>query len=421
MGDPLLSAALIVRDEAEEIGGCLAALAGLVDEVVVYDTGSSDETVHRARAAGARVIDGFWDGDMARARCDAAAAANGQWVLVLDTDERVQGDPEALRAMLSAERPADAFTVLVRGVDADGVGGAYVHWATRVVRRGVVTWAGRVAERPVMVTSAVPDGEAGLVVESTPRTETMPSHVLSIEHHGFGDPEALRRKGERGAALAEAELQALLRLRPHDAEGIAAALLHLGRSLITAGRLQDAVDTFEMLRELAPGTQQWREATDFLARLLLGDGHDEAVVLLSDQLREAGADARYCDWLRAQALAQLGSPAEALELVRAIDELVDPAGRRYDVGQVLEVHALLAALLGHREEALSALVRAMAHHGRVAGRGPMLLELWTAGEGTPGELAAQLRRHGTGHLPALARELRAAGGGGPDIALALDL
>jgi hypothetical protein len=410
-----ISAVLVVRDEAAEIGDCVAALAGFADEVVVYDIGSSDDTPALARAAGAAVIDGFWDGDFGRARNDAAAAAFGDWLLVLDADERVVGDPAELRRLL-AEAGPDARTVLVHDTAEDGFGG-YRHWATRLVRRNAVVWTGRVHEQPVRA-----DG-------LPPVAETMPVHALGIERQGSADRDVVRRKGEHHAHLAEAELHALLRLRPHDRPGIAEALLALGRSLIAAERLQDAVDTFETLRELAPRTPQWLEGTDFLARILLGtQGFDDAVLLLSEQLRDAGADPRYCDWLQAQALAHLGSPGDALELVRGIDELVDPGGRRYEIGRVLELRALLAALVGERQEALDSLTQAMAHHGRVRGHGQLLLQLWAAegdaagspaADRTPAGLARLVRETGSSHLTAIARELRAAGGEGPDVAMAL--
>jgi hypothetical protein len=413
-----ISAVIVVRDEAGEIGDCVAALAGFVDEVLVYDTGSTDDTVPLARAAGATVVDGFWDGDHGRSRNDAADAAAGEWLLVVDADERVAGDPAELRALLADDAGAgvaggparpDARSVLIHDTAEDGLGGGYHHWVTRLVRRGTVRWVGRVHERPVRADGLPPDAEV------------LPAHVLGIEHRGYADPEAVRRRGERNAHLAEAELHALHRLRPHDRAGIADALLALGRSLVTAGRPQDAVDTFETLRELAPRTPQWMEGTDYLARLLLGGGgFDEAVVLLSEQLREVGGDPRYCDWLRAQGLAQLGSPNEALELVRGVDELVDPGGRRHDLGQVLEMRALMAALVGERQEALDALAQAMAHHGRVRGRGRLLLDLWAAeADHSPADLARLVRKAGDRHLLAIARELRAAGGEGPDVALAL--
>ena len=154
--------------------------------------------------------------------------------------------------------------------------------------------------------------------------------------------------------------------------------------------------------------------------VLLGAGHDDVVVQLSKQLSEAGVDPRYCDWLRAQALAQLGQPEEALRLVRGVDELIDPAGRRYDLGQVLEVRSLLASLLGLQDEALAMLTLAVARHGRIRGRGPMLLQLW--GEGPATGLASIVRQSGSpAHLGAVAEELRRCGGAGPEVAVALAL
>jgi hypothetical protein len=337
-----ISAVIVVRDEAGEIGDCVSALTGLADEIVVYDTGSADDTVPLARAAGAVVVEGFWDGDLGRARNAAAATAAGDWLLVVAADERVTCDPAGLRAALATEGPV-VRGVLVHDTAADGLGDGHHEWSDRLVRRGAVHWVGRVHERPIR--------DDGL----PPVTETLLPDLLRVERRGYADPDVARRKGEHRAHMAEAELHALLRLRPHDRAGIAEALLALGRSLVTAGRLQDAVDTFETLRELAPRTSQWLEGTDYLARVLLGGGgHDDAVVFLSEQLRTGGADPRYCDWLRAQALAQLGSPEEALALVRDVDELIDAGGRRLDPAQLPALRELLTTLAEGRREALDA-------------------------------------------------------------------
>lgn len=403
----LLSAVLIVRDEATELADCLACLRDVVDEVVVYDTGSVDETRDLARAGGAVLVEGFWDDDFGRARTAAAQAATGTWLLVVDADERLVADPGPLRALLAEDRTANGFSVRIDNAgEADGSAG-YAHWGTRLVRRGAVRWVGAVHERPLTL--------AGL----DPVVDTMPGHLLSLDHLGYADPERVRRKAGRNALLAQAELDELMSsAAAADRLAVAGVLLNLGRSLIGAGRPQDAVDTFETVREIAPGTQAWNEATDHLARVLLGAGHDEFVVQLSQQLSDAGADPRYCDWLRAQALAQLGQPEEALRLVRGVDELIDPAGRRYDLGQVLEVRSLLAAMLGLKDEALAMLTLAVARHGRIRGRGPMLLELW--GSAPPIGLASIVRQSGSAaHLGAVAQELRGSGGAGPEVAAAL--
>jgi tetratricopeptide (TPR) repeat protein len=405
----LLSAVLIVRDEALDIADCLASLRDVVDEVVVYDTGSTDQTRELARTAGALVVEGFWDDDFGRARTDAAAAASGKWLLVVDADERLVANAAAIRAFLGEERAADCLSVRIDNAGAADGSPGYAHWGSRLVRRGAVRWVGAVHERPLTLQGA------------EPVADTMPGHLLSLDHLGYADPDRVRRKADRNALLAQAELDAMTSGARPNPRAVAGALLNLGRSLIGAGRAQDAVDTFETVREIAvPGTQAWNEATDHLARVLLGAGHDDVVVQLSEQLSEAGADPRYCDWLRAQALAQLGQPEEALRLVRGVDELIDPAGRRYDLGQVLEVRSLLAALLGLKDEALATLTLAVARHGRIRGRGPMLLELW--GSAPASGLASIVRQSGSPtHLSEVAQEFRSSGGAGPEVAAALSV
>ncbi len=71
----LISVCLIVKDEEEMLASCLESVADIADEIVVYDTGSTDGTVEIARAAGARVIEGYWDDSFARARNAALAHA----------------------------------------------------------------------------------------------------------------------------------------------------------------------------------------------------------------------------------------------------------------------------------------------------------------------------------------------------------
>ena len=75
----VLSVCLIVKDEEQLLPSCLESIADLADEIVVYDTGSTDRTIELARAAGARVIEGYWDESFARAR--NAALAAGAWRL----------------------------------------------------------------------------------------------------------------------------------------------------------------------------------------------------------------------------------------------------------------------------------------------------------------------------------------------------
>src|SRR4051812_36682681 len=88
-----IAAVLVVRDESVLLPDCLASLTGVVDQVVVHDTGSADDTVALALAAGAVVHQGYWDDDFGRARNVGLELADAEWVLVVDADERVRADP----------------------------------------------------------------------------------------------------------------------------------------------------------------------------------------------------------------------------------------------------------------------------------------------------------------------------------------
>jgi tetratricopeptide (TPR) repeat protein len=78
---------MIVRDEAQNLPLCLESVRGVVDEIIVVDTGSTDETIAIARSYSATVYEQTWQHDFAAARNYALQFVQGEWVLVLDADE----------------------------------------------------------------------------------------------------------------------------------------------------------------------------------------------------------------------------------------------------------------------------------------------------------------------------------------------
>jgi len=85
----MLSAILITRNEAHNLEDCLASLQGLVEEIVVVDTQSSDATVAIAQRFGAKVSQpDDWPG-FGPQKNRALALATQPWVLSIDADERV--------------------------------------------------------------------------------------------------------------------------------------------------------------------------------------------------------------------------------------------------------------------------------------------------------------------------------------------
>lgn len=82
-----LSLCMIVKNEAENLPRCLDSIKHAVDEIVMLDTGSIDNTIDIARSYGARVAEFKWQDDFAEARNEALKQVTGDWVLVLDADE----------------------------------------------------------------------------------------------------------------------------------------------------------------------------------------------------------------------------------------------------------------------------------------------------------------------------------------------
>jgi (heptosyl)LPS beta-1,4-glucosyltransferase len=81
-----ISGVVIARNEADRIERCVRSLVGLCAEVLVLDSGSTDDTVARARAAGARVEHQEWLGFSSQKNVAVSRAAQ-RWVLLLDADE----------------------------------------------------------------------------------------------------------------------------------------------------------------------------------------------------------------------------------------------------------------------------------------------------------------------------------------------
>ena len=84
-----VTALLIVRDEAQNLPDCIDSLSGSVDDVLVVDTGSQDDTVALARSAGAQVLHFPWIDDFAAARNHAIEGCRSEWGFYIDADERL--------------------------------------------------------------------------------------------------------------------------------------------------------------------------------------------------------------------------------------------------------------------------------------------------------------------------------------------
>jgi len=84
-----ISLCMIMKNEAKVLARCLDSIVGLVDEIIIVDTGSKDDSIKIAELYGAQVIRDPWQEDFARPRNIGIEKAQGQWILIIDPDETI--------------------------------------------------------------------------------------------------------------------------------------------------------------------------------------------------------------------------------------------------------------------------------------------------------------------------------------------
>ena len=113
-----ISACCIVKNEAARMQEWLEQAQKYADEIVVVDTGSTDDTRTIAQAFGAKVYDFPWCNDFAAARNTALAQATGDWVTFLDADETFC-EGELVRDCLEEWQAAEVIAVPIINIDED--------------------------------------------------------------------------------------------------------------------------------------------------------------------------------------------------------------------------------------------------------------------------------------------------------------
>jgi len=335
---PLVSAVLIVKDEQEVLAGCLEALTPFADEVVVYDTGSTDATVEIAEEAGALVVRGTWDDHFGRARNRALEHARGHWVLSVDADEVVRGDAAALREQLRRDLlsgESDMLGVTVRSVEVEGGAAATEGIVGRIFRADVLHWRGALHEQLVRR-----DDSAELPAM---RLTTL----LALDHSGY----APVRWGEKGKAQRNLDI-ATAAAAAGSREDPAKTWSNLGRALVVAGRSAEAVAALANVDVDDPRAAMVVEAGEaaFWAATMVRD-LDEAARWL-DVLERRGENPERLKFYRGRLLVVRGDVDAGVELMTAAVEHVDAAGRRFSPSEALG--AVLEALTNHGREAEAA-------------------------------------------------------------------
>ncbi len=388
-----LSLCMIVRDEAEMLPRCLAAVSGAVDEIVIVDTGSTDATIEIARSFRARVIEREWNGSFAEARNVSFDAAAGDWLMYLDADELLVREDAQLLRSLTGRTWREAFYLSETNYTGDLEDGtAVTHNALRVFRnRPEYRFEGRLHEQ---IAHCLP----GYLPERIEATS------VRVEHYGYlGVMRDGREKSRRNIEL----------LRLQQAESPPTPFLHynIGSEYAAAGDRVAALVEFERSWELLETLSErnsYQFAPTLMSRLVkalrvCGRPQDALARAEEGLVRFPG----FTDLVLEQALATiaLGQRDRAIELCERCIEMGE-APRRYTAtagaGTYLpRLHlAELRRAQGDLQRAIELLEYCLREHPRFIGSVLTYASALLANGMEPDAVVGELERHMPDPAPA---------------------
>jgi glycosyltransferase involved in cell wall biosynthesis len=144
-----VSLCMIVKDEEWILDQCLGSVSEIVDEIIIGDTGSKDNSKVIAARYGATVFDIKWEDDFAAARNQTLERATCDWILLLDADELFRKeDLESFYALLDSEEYDGYHFTLYNYYTVENAKDYSVHYAFRMVRNtGEYYFEGRIHEQ----------------------------------------------------------------------------------------------------------------------------------------------------------------------------------------------------------------------------------------------------------------------------------
>ncbi|MFN3198000.1 MAG: glycosyltransferase [Bradymonadia bacterium] len=269
---PTLAVCMIAKDEAEFIAGAIESVQGVADEIIVVDTGSTDDTVAICEALGVKVGYYPWDGSFSTARNASLDMAESDWILCLDCDERLAPESRSvLKSILEAGGPQHLIVCpRLRNFTRDGtfMGEGFSGRLFRNVEG--MRFTGRVHE------------EVGTALQTSLDFRL----DLILDHYG-ADPEVMKEKAkdERNIELLEARLAE----RPDDLM----THFYLGSQHWVAGRVDRAREAFSQVVRLferdpgahPPAVRHMPVPYSYvgLVRSLTGEGRSAEAIEVADR------------------------------------------------------------------------------------------------------------------------------------------
>ncbi len=271
-----LSLCMIIRDEAKYLHDCLQSVEDVVDQIVIVDTGSTDDSVKIARGFGAEIYYFKWANDFSRARNFSIKHARSDWILWIDADERlIPSSVNELRQIVSSVGQPTIYRIQIQN---RMLTGAYCYHSIAhrlFTNHHGIKFSGKIHEQvsPSAKTIDAIERDSGIV----------------LDHLGYGLAAAeMAKKFKRNGHLLEKQVAD----EPNNAyahytlaqnyglqENLTAAIEHYQRALdlkqldrsMTASLLNSLGDIHRLNQDWSPASECARQSVKLFPRQVAGN------------------------------------------------------------------------------------------------------------------------------------------------------
>lgn len=333
---PSISLCMIVKNEAENLAACLESVGDLAEEIIIVDTGSTDNTIDIARSWTTQIKHFTWIDDFAAARNESIKEAQGDWIFWMDADDRLSPDNVARLKQAAACDRADAYYcyVVSQFQNKQGVQDRIEH--LRLFRN----WRGVQFEFPLHEDAAPTAHRLGLTIART---------NIVVNHTGYTvDVQTLQAKARRNLQI----IQAAHRQAPDNLYW----RFHLG---VTLHALGDLAGSIEHLAEVIANPPPFLDRDVYLYQayegLMLAYLHTGQTAQVRQILAQAEQEFGYRQhfWVRAGTIyLDLDEPEQAIEALEHARTLsLDVRGQSWAAGTIEIYLSEAYLLLGNLPEA----------------------------------------------------------------------
>jgi tetratricopeptide (TPR) repeat protein len=298
--DARISACLIAKNEQAHLERCLSSVKPYVDEIVLVDTGSTDDTVQIAESFGCKIASFQWVNDFSAARNVSLETATGDWALWMDADEELTESAGALLRGATTQREFGGyFLTIVDLMEEEEAANAARRSSLRLFQlRPEIRFRGRIHEQisPAIEELGLPIGQLtqALILHHGFKQQVMDSKdklqrniSMLLEEVRDAPEDAFHwfnlalaySSGQMHEQAAEAAAKAVERLeQTPNTQYAPMAFQLLSTSLMATGRLEEALEVCEKAEKRCNTILSWFDK----AQILLGLGRlPEALVAIN--------------------------------------------------------------------------------------------------------------------------------------------